>query len=1032
MALEIPPILKSDIESGTTVLVLGAGASVGAKSPTGNYAPSGKELSRLLAQTFLGDESLAKDHPLDEIAELAQSEADMFRVQDFIRDRFRDLAPLPHHSVIATFRWHGLATTNYDLLIESGYQATSSRAQTVIPFMKDHERIDDRIRHEPDAIPLLKLHGCISRTSDKDCPLILTIDQYISHRTHRNRLFERFTDWATEHTVVFVGYSLRDPDIRAILKHLTETLPSRPRYYVVSPSPLPAVTRAWEAKRVTTIDGTAADFFSTLDNIVKHDFRAVRRTFNTGILGDHLSSGTTLSSRASTFLNTDVDVVSKVKTTELIPAKEFYRGYSAGWSSIEQSLDVRRRATDAILADFFIAAPPADTSSRLIVVKAHAGAGKTIFLRRLAWDAARQFQKLVFWLRENCTINAPALIEIATEVKEPLFLFVDDILIHTHDVLALLDAAESAAVSVTIIGAARNNEWNQADSSLVSRAASEPELHFLSEVEIATLLQLLEHHRALGRLEPLDHEQRMAAFVDRAQRQLLVALHEATVGPPFEQILVDEYNRITPPKARDIYLTVCMLSRFNVKVRAGIISRLYGVSFRDFREHFFSPLDQVVKSSFDDTIRDYVYSARHPQIAEIVIREVLREPHECSAEIVRSLTHLNLDFRYDRIAFNNLIRAKQLSDLVADVDRIREIYRVAEQVAGRDWRVLHQNAIFEMQHCEGDDFSHVEELLRDAHAEYPANEAISHTLAELRLTQAKSMPNRGICERMLSEAESICLPLRKNASDAHPYHTLMKIGVERLNRALQDDSSTDEYLEKLVEQIDRHRSDGLTISPDDQYILSTEATVLSMLEQRVRVKDVLERALKRNAGNSYIAIRLARVYAKQGEMERAVGVLRAAVDANPIDKGLHLEFARCLALDTNIDLDVVIYHLSRSYRSGDRNAEARFLHAAYAFEKDGWAASRQLFRDIDSSRSLGFYVGYPKVLVNTERRGSIIELYDTWGKIQMDGRGDHVFIREQWSNAGVWERLQYGSRVRFRLGFTHRGAAGVDLEVDSQ
>ncbi|WP_413769242.1 hypothetical protein, partial [Vibrio vulnificus] len=53
-------------------------------------------------------------------------------------------------------------------------------------------------------------------------------------------------------------------------------------------------------------------------------------------------------------------------------------------------------------------------------------------------------------------------------------------------------------------------------------------------------------------------------------------------------------------------------------VRAGIINRVHGVSFTDFTDRFFSPLESVVKVIKYDVAQDQAYVSRHPIIAEMV------------------------------------------------------------------------------------------------------------------------------------------------------------------------------------------------------------------------------------------------------------------------------------------------------------------------------------------------------------------------------------------------------------------------------
>lgn len=1026
MSISIPHSLKAEVENGTAVLVLGAGASLGAVSSSGSQAPSTRRLSEEIAKRFLGEPLLAADHQLDEIVELAQSASDLYRVQNFIRSLLTDLQPLPHHLLIPTFRWHGIATTNYDLLIETGYSHVADRAQSLVSFLRDGEHIDERIRHEEDAIPLLKLHGCITRTEDADVPLILTVAQYITHSRNRVRLFNRFADWASEHTVVFVGYSLKDPDVRSMLKNLTETLPSRPRYYVVTPSPLENTVQFWDSKRVSTIDGTAGEFFTALDSLIGKTFRSVRRRFHGGPLGALLPAGKTVTSRATAFFTTDIDIVRDQKIDRPVAPADFYRGLSHGWAPIEQQLDVRRKMTDALLTDYFIDDALTTKEVRLVVVKAHAGSGKSVFLRRLAWDAAHTFNSTVLWLRRDCAINTEAMIELSIKLNSPLFLFVDDILVHTREVVQLLERADEAKVALTVIGASRTNEWNSASPRIVEWTTAVHELHFLSEGDVNRLLELLARHRALGQLERLDHAERVHAFIDRAARQLLVALHEATLGRPFEEILVNEYNGIQPELARRIYLTVCMLCQFGVRVRAGIISRLHGVSFREFEKNFFHPLEEVVKAEFDNTLRDYVYTARHRHIAEIVVREVLRDPKACHEEIVRSITHLNLDYDYDRVAFNNLIRARGLTALLGDPLLVRDVYREAADVSGAYWQLSHQQAIFEMQNG-GADSSTVEMHLEEALRLSPNNFAVLHTTAELRLAQAKKMPNRTMCDRKLSEAEAICVQLKKRTEDTHPYHTMMKIGVERLKRALQDEEASDSELENIVVQIDRERFEAIAISPNDEYIFATEAQLAELFEERGRARRVLEQAWNRNRGSGYIAVRLARIYVKDGDKQKALKVMREALEAKSGDRVLHFELASILAMDQSSDLDEVIYHFSRSFRPGDKNVKARFLHASYVCERDGVAASKPLFGEVKLLRS--GLPSQPYVIRDIERAGSITKLFETSGMVSMDGRGEWVFMHESNVGDGIWDRLGIGMRVRFVLGYTYKGPIATGLRI---
>jgi len=81
-----------------------------------------------------------------------------------------------------------------------------------------------------------KLHGCINYINDKDCPLIFTPDQYVSHKNNRERLFARFEELSYDYPILFVGHSLSDMDIRYYLQQLESLKVAKPMSYVVAPT----------------------------------------------------------------------------------------------------------------------------------------------------------------------------------------------------------------------------------------------------------------------------------------------------------------------------------------------------------------------------------------------------------------------------------------------------------------------------------------------------------------------------------------------------------------------------------------------------------------------------------------------------------------------------------------------------------------------------------------------------------------------------------------------------------------------------
>ena len=384
--MDIPAPLKESVETGNAILLLGAGASLSAKDKSGKSPPKTSELASLLAHKFVSPDYATA--PLVQVADFAINESSLFQVQDYLREVFLPFEPSDNHKLLPTFRWRAIVTTNYDCLVEDAYRSHSSPAQEIVPLYQNTDRWDDVMR-DSNKVPLLKLHGCITRTHDEGCPLILSSDQYLSFDLGRNRLFRLFQELAAEKSICYVGFSNNDPHIRALVQQLDAENVGRPRSFLVSPSVDDFSLRYWSPRHITAIKGTFDDFAASLDSNIGSTFRGLRKTTPVGAMAiseRFAIASTTLSESSQKALTLDLEYVKAASPDRNCDAVKFYSGLNQGWAPIAQSLDVRRRLHDNMLAEYFLDDDPKE--HRFLVVKAHAGAGKSVFLRRLAWEAA--------------------------------------------------------------------------------------------------------------------------------------------------------------------------------------------------------------------------------------------------------------------------------------------------------------------------------------------------------------------------------------------------------------------------------------------------------------------------------------------------------------------------------------------------------------------------------------------------------------------------------------------------------------------
>ena len=1029
--MDLTANLVDSVRSGDVVLVLGAGASIGASDSQGASPPTGPELARQISEKFLGGQH--SDAPLQIVSELAISETSLQTVQEFIRTIFQDIWPALFHLTLPTFKWAGLATTNYDLVMERAYEQCKDRSQEIVPLIKNGDRIEEKLK-APRSLMYLKLHGCITRTSDTAVPLILSIDQYVTHRNGRDRVFDHLKNLSYEHPLVFVGHSLQDQDIRQLMLELGNTN-ERPRYYTVTPEVTGPEERFWESKRITTLKGTFEEFLTALDKQITSVFRGVVPTpvvADLPISERFVVRDPRLSSACLEFLENDVEYVRNGLPTESLSPPMFYRGFNPRWAAVERNLDVRRDVQDTILSDAVLG-DQGEKGYKFYAVKGHAGSGKSVLLQRVAWDAALSFGKLCLYLEPHGELSFESLQELSRVIDERIYLFVDDVGDRVPQVLDLIKLCRRHSVPVTVFGAERINEWNMSCQDLEPYVTNEFEVRFLSPGEIDRLLNLLEEHRSLFRLERLNDEERKQAFTARAGRQLLVALHEATLGKPFEDIIADEFAEVKPDLARSMYLGICFLNRFDVPVRAGIVNRLYGIRFTDFSERFFRPLEALVSAHYDRRTRDYVYVTRHPHIAEIIVERVLVNPQQRLDLNLQMINTMNIDYDADRRAFRRLVRGRSMLDQFSDHDMAEAVYSAARNQAGEEPYLLHQMAIYEMNRPNGN-LQKATDYLARARALAPQDGTVTHSLAELQLRKAENAKSPLESQTYLRDAQNLARTLTGTAAvDSYGYHTLAKVQLTKLAEIMQDESEqlNEFQFGEAVKEVEEAIQQGLQKFPDDPYILVAESQLGNLLADDDRSEAALQAAFARNPNNPFIAVRLSKLFAKKGELDQAVKVYESSIDADVNDKQVHFNYAKLLIDQNGGNPQDIEYHLRRGFTEGDPNVEAQFWYARQLYVNGKTIEAQERFRKL---RDLSMDPKIKRLIRGAipgaggfqRFTGRVDRLEYDYAFVVRDGEADRVFLHLANTDRAVWDGLRINARVSFVIGFNFWGATAID------
>jgi tetratricopeptide (TPR) repeat protein/cold shock CspA family protein len=664
-----------------------------------------------------------------------------------------------------------------------------------------------------------------------------------------------------------------------------------------------------------------------------------------------------------------------------------------------------------------------------VLLKAHAGAGKTVMMRRMAWDAARLYGRICLYVHRQGIINATALQELIGICQQRIFLFVDDAADRIRELQSVINRIGPEGKYLTIVIAERVNEWNVLGEPISPHVTDEYELKYLISPEIDALLALLEKNRALNKLEPLTPERRVAAFAERAGRQLLVALHEATYAKPFEQIIKDEFESLTPREAQSIYLSICVLNRLNVLVRAGVVSRVHGISFDEFKQRFFAPLEHVVMTEYDQMTRDFCYRARHPHIADMVFTQILPQPEDRYDVYIKCLRALNVDYSPDRIAFWQMIRGRVVLDLFPDHEMATSIFKAGKEVLGEnDEHLLHQMALYEMHRPNGS-LQEASNLLKRASERAPWDVAIKHSMAEIRLKLAETSNTALERDKLLEEATKLAASLTSSErTESYPYHTLAKAGLIKLKNAL-DAKEPESVIEKLAKEVEEILYTAQQRFPGDSHILEADSQLGRMMADSERFINSLKKAFAANPRSTFVALRLTRAHQQRNEIDDAKRVLERALEANQGDKGLHYAYGKLLTDDGKAPGDEIAYHLVRSFTPGDSNYDAQIRYGRELFLAGNLPGYKKIFESLGATRvpaDVRRRLLYPLL---GEFQGKVTKIESSYVFIARDGMSDWIYCHASNVPDEVWNELTYGTRVSFRISFGIKGASAHSLKL---
>ncbi len=233
--MSVPKNIVDRVKKGQCILFLGSMATAATPPADSKFVyadnpPGGNELSRRLADQFsypYGDRE-----NLQRVSLFIEANTEVRRsglVQEVFAELTRaNITPSPALRMLAALPFRFIITTNYDRLFEQALRSvTVSPGKTKDPMVRVYDPNasgapeDVLLDPEVERPVLLKLHGDI----DKPNSIVITEEDYINFiyrmgSPHLHPIHEKIRSRMMEWPVLFIGYSLRDLNLRLLLRTL--------------------------------------------------------------------------------------------------------------------------------------------------------------------------------------------------------------------------------------------------------------------------------------------------------------------------------------------------------------------------------------------------------------------------------------------------------------------------------------------------------------------------------------------------------------------------------------------------------------------------------------------------------------------------------------------------------------------------------------------------------------------------------------------------------------------------------------------
>lgn len=632
MPIDLERMIRN-INPDRTVLFFGAGSSIPSGSPSATVLKDG------IAKNFNLE---AGDFNLSEIAELAEIETDRANLIEYLRSQFPKPNPTGGLLNIPLFDWKSIFTTNYDELLERTFHIRGRPAHVVTT------NYDFSERHAADSQPIFKIHGTINKdvSDGSRSRIIITQGDYDKTREYREFLFDRLSADMAGASLVIIGYSLSDRDIRDVIDRALSIQAkldgSGGEIYLLMYQRDEGRAKLFEARGVRVAFGGIDQFSEAL----ARSGPATSQVYSTD--DDPVQASKSLSPTA-------IDV-SHSLTAFSANASAMFNGWPATYADIKNDMTFQRTASNSITASL------EKSVHQHAVIAGASGVGKTTAARQIianlensGWRAWEHKSDFDFPPQEWLSVAE----KLAAKGSKGVLL-IDDAHFHLPDVNRLVDDLESKGLtSLSLVLTVARSQWQVRTKAIaLTKHGVETTLSKLNSQEIDRLIMLVTGNQ---KIKPLVHgtfsgfsfQEKRTRLQSKCEADAFVCLRNIFATESFDDIILREYADLQPA-GQDIYKLVAMMEHAGVRVHRQLVMRLTNISADRVGEALSYLSDVISEYDISERIGIYGWKVRHEVIAGIIAKYKFADFGERLQLFDRIIDNLSPSYEIERRTLNEI------------------------------------------------------------------------------------------------------------------------------------------------------------------------------------------------------------------------------------------------------------------------------------------------------------------------------------------------------------------------------------------